>query len=166
MRASDPFYGFDHVGTGRADLDDAVQPPSPESFSVTADPRPGGSVRLPGPSSISGCTSFGVADEKVDDLLVVISELAANAVRELAIEGALPHGRRGVRGRSSRSSWRSRTTSTPRSTRYPRTAGISTIHSVPAAEVSSWCPALVDEVDVEVHGQRLCVRCRLAIADD
>lgn len=109
-------------------------------------------------------TSLGVEDDKVDDLLVVISELAANAVRESAAEGRPP------------------TVSAEFDRRSLELAVENDVddasHEVPTDGWNLDDPlrtggrgllvvsALVDEVDVEVHGQRLCVSCKLAIEDD
>lgn len=107
---------------------------------------------------------IGVGDDKIDDLLVVISELAANAVRETTDDG-----------------------------RAPTVAAICDHDGIELAVENdvdaeghlaakdAWdlddplrgggrgllvVSALVDEVDVAVDGQRLCVRCRMAIVGD
>ncbi len=109
-------------------------------------------------------TSLGVEGEKVDDLLVVISELAANAVRESAAEGTPPTVRAEYDHRALELAVENDVDDTSHGVSTDgwdlddplRTGGRGLL-------VVS---ALVDEIDVEVHGQRLCVRCRLAIADD
>ncbi|WP_436793541.1 ATP-binding protein [Actinospongicola halichondriae] len=107
---------------------------------------------------------LGVDDEKIDDLLVVISELAANAVRESAADADPP------------------TVEASFDTREVELAVANAVdvdgHREPKGGWDLDDPlraggrgllvvsALVDEVDVEVQGQRLCVRCRMAIAGD
>ncbi len=108
--------------------------------------------------------ALGLEDSKVEDLLVVISELAANAVRESASDAGLP---------------------TLAASYDAAAIELEVVNDVDSAKHDEWkqdwdlddplraggrgllvVSALVDEVDVEVQGERLCVRCKLAIVDD
>lgn len=106
--------------------------------------------------------SLGVQGERLDDLLVVVSELGANAVRESASDAELPT--------------------------ITATCGDGTIELEVTNEVDershepadSWdlddplraggrglllVSALVDDVDVAVEGRRLSVRCTVDLDD-
>ncbi len=107
---------------------------------------------------------LGLDDDKVDDLLVVISELAANAVRESAENAVPPTVEASFDAREIELAVANEVDVTSRRTptggwdlEDPLRAGGRGLLVV---------SALVDEVDVQVDGQRLCVRCRMAIAED